>query len=185
MEWSRIAVTLSSTSYAYARYDRFNFDLWDSISNRTSTFRLSRRTVAINQIHCSWNSKPWSHFHVPYLNGVSHKTRSHLRSRSSSLPLEGFQQKYHSYTTLIPILIYLCFNTRIHVDYGCNSPLFYNKLSKQCRFHPFNESLNGPRNHCAVTKTRLIASAAHYGPPENLLANKTQWTVEAAARGSK
>lgn len=38
MEWSRIEVTLSSTSYAYARYDRFNFDLWDSISNRTSHF---------------------------------------------------------------------------------------------------------------------------------------------------
>lgn len=81
-----------------------------------------------------------------YLDRVTHETRTHLRSRRWSLRLQKLQQKYPTKITLAPHLIILEFREWFHVDNGCFLQLFTTYFHKQCRFPPFNETLNGPRN---------------------------------------
>ena len=94
-------------------------------------------------------SEIWNHQRVlhPYLNRVTHKSRTHLRSLRRSLPLQKIQWKYNTKISLTPQLIELHFKAWFHDDIGCFLPLFYHILHKQGRFPPFNETLNGPRNH--------------------------------------
>ena len=111
----------------------------------TFSFRLDRSLSKEATSLEIWNHEAISNLN--YLNRVAHEARSHFRSRRFSLPLYRFQPKYHTKTALIQILIFLRIKVRIHVQNHCYSQLLYPKLCKQCRFPPFNETLNSPRNH--------------------------------------